>query len=48
MKMYNQIIEAFNEIIEEGFEGIKKNNARLIYSILLLFIVLDIILYYVK
>ena len=48
MKMYNEIIEAFNEIIEEGFEGIKKNNARLIYSMLLLFIVLDILLYYIK
>lgn len=41
--MEKDIIESFSNIIIEGFEGIKKRKANMIFSILLVLIVLDII-----
>jgi len=38
------IIESFSNIIIEGFEGIKKRKANIIFSILLVLIVIDIII----
>jgi hypothetical protein len=41
------IIEEFSNYLYEGFEGIKKRSANIIFSILLIIIVLDIIYPYI-
>lgn len=41
--MKEDLIESFSNMIIEGFEGIKKRKANIIFSILLILIVFDII-----
>lgn len=41
----NETKETIKNVILEGFEGIRKDRARIVYSVLLVLIVLNIILY---